>query len=248
MKFESTDSLGELKRINPKNLIVTGKEDEVENFFLILGVFYNDLKSLTFHIIETNNKFLENKPGEISIKNGEYGGIRFHLDRLTIGILHEFFNFLKEKKAILKTGEFSFLYNKLNHNLKNKWATIVKISSGEDPSNKSDSFSKALLFIRNNLAFHYSKSAKVLRKGFIDFFYNDPKNSNNERAYYSIGNTMRDTRFFYCDAAAQRATTSQVNERMGLDEYNSKFREVIHDINLTIMALMKEYIRQRPSR
>lgn len=246
MSHDQTDFLGELKHMNPERLINPSKEDEVGNFFLVLGIFYNDLKSLTFHLVRTDYRFQETDTKQVSIEMGEYGGIKSHLERLVAATLHEFFQFLDQNKAVLETSEFYLLHDKLNRDLKNKWSTIIEIASGENPSGKSNFFSKILLLIRNNLAFHYSQSSKTLRKGFMDHFYNDPKNLTNEVAYFSIGEAMRDTRFYYCDAAAKRSVQSQMTGKMELEEYTRELKDVIDDVNFTIMALMKEYLRQRP--
>jgi len=102
------------------------------------------------------------------------------------------------------------------------------------------------LEIRNNLAFHYKQAGKVLKKGFIDFFYNDEKNDSNEFAYYSIGETMSDIRFFYCDAAVQRSIIDEVTSKMDSGEYTNKLRETVENINFTIMSLIKIYLKGRP--
>ena len=239
------DFLGELKHIKSERLIDSKKKDEIEDFFLTLGIFYNDLKSFTFYLVQMKNQFSHIDLNKISVETGEYYGMECQLQRLIAGTLHEFFDFLDEKKGILKTEEFHLLYKKLNIDLKSKWDAIVEIAINRKASKELGSFSNVLVCIRNNLAFHYKQSGKCLKEGFINFFFNDPKGDSNEKAYYSIGDKMRDTRFFYCDAAAKRYMKTLINKSMDMNEYMKEFLEVIENVNFTIMALMKEYISQR---
>ena len=157
----------ELKKINPARLVNQETNDEIENFFLVLGTFYNDIKSLTFHLLQTDNKFKERNTG-ISPEVGEYGGIKNHLNRLTAAHIHEFFKFLSKNKHVLKYEEFKLVHKELNQDLKSRWDDIVDIAT-EKAGSKSD-FSKVLILIRNNLAFHYFQGGEVLRQGFIDYF------------------------------------------------------------------------------
>lgn len=233
-----------LKTIDPARLIY-GQVDKVADFFLVLGLFYNDLKNLNFHVIQTNTRFKSINKKKASSYAGEYGGIMSHLQRLFAATLHDFFRFIKENETVLKTAEFNLLYKELNKDLKDRWDLIVKISTSDNPGDSSD-FSKILLLIRNNLAFHYYQSSKSLRKGFIDRFFNDDKNISNETAYYSIGSTMNNTRFFYCDTAAERSLLDQVTKKMAHDKYYKEFFQVVNHVNFTIMGLMREYLRQRP--
>ncbi len=232
----------QLENIDPARLVNQRINDKVENFFLILGVFYNDLKSLTFHLLQTDNKFEGLNIG-ISPEVGEYGGIKNHLNRLTAAHIHEFFKFISENKNVLEYQEFKFVYKELNQDLKDRWDGIVNIAMGKKVNSSSD-FSKILLLIRNNLAFHYYQGGEVLREGFIDYFYNFKKNEKNETAYYSVSDTMNETRFYYCDAAVERSMLNLMGRMKG--DYIKKFDEVFRSVNFTVMAMMKEYIRQRP--
>lgn len=236
---------GQLTKIKPERLFKKDDKDEVANFFIVLGLVYNDLKSLNFHFLQTNNFFGEVTGEELSSKRGELGGIKTHLERLMIATIHEFFKFIDKNKEILETSEFGLIYKELNRELKTKWDDIVKISTNNTKGGDSDFF-KILLGVRNNLAFHYEQAGKILGRGFIDFFYNDPKNMGNKSACYSVGENMSETRFFYCDAAAQRSVLGEVTQKMKPGEYVARLDKIVGDINFTIMALMKTYLKGRP--
>ena len=238
---------GKLQSINPKRLINIEKNDDVSNFFLVLATFYNELKNLTFYLVSTKKIFKDVNQNKVSVELGELGGLVNHLERMTAATIHEFFEFLKSSEEEIKTTEFNLIYDRLNKDLKNRWDLLIKISKGKNVDETAP-FAKVLELIRNNIAFHIS--GKEMRKGFIEVFYKDKKYFGNDTAYYSIGegNIMKDTRFFYCDAAIQRMIRGEV-ERAGkikYEEYVKGLKEVVEHINFTLAELLKIYLPQLP--
>ena len=57
---------------------------------------------------------------------------------------------------------------------------------------------------------------------------------------------MGETRFYYCDAAMEGSMLNLMKKMKG--DYVDKLGDVFRDVNFTIMAIMKEYLRQRPHR
>lgn len=242
MKIRFTDDF--FKKIKPSRLI-SDEKDEVADFFLVLANFYNDFKTQNFFTVEINNTSKGIDPLEINAENGEYGGIKVYLYKLMCGTLNEFFRFLKENQDIFEKTEFKIILEKLNDDLKERWNDILLISKGSQPNGVI--FSKILGLIRNNLTFHYYQSGKNLRKGFVQKFFEDTKEDKNKWAYYSIGEAMKDTRFYYCDAALESSICKEV-ERVGIkyDDFIKDLNKAIEDINFTIIYLMKEYLKNRP--
>ena len=239
-------SQGLLRSLDPHRLIDQQQKDNVAGFFLVLALYYNDLKSLLYHYNRTNEAFEGTSSEDISIQAGEFGGIRAHLLRLMASTVFEFLEFLKTNRSVLGTAEFRLVYESLNRNLKEQWNLIVQIASKGSSDVKSD-FSSALMLVRNNLGFHYNQSSKALTQAFIDHFFKDQKNISNEKAYFSDGTKMKDVRFFYSDAAAQRAVISQAQKKLvSADEYYEKLMALIKMTNFTIMQLLKRYLKQRP--
>lgn len=238
---------GRLKNIVPERLIDINNQDDFEDFFLTFGLFYNDLKNISFHILQVENAFkdLDKKDFTPRPNFGEYTGIKNHLDRLLAAMVYEFFEFIKENMKTIEDERFKMIYETLNRDLKDKWDLIKKIASHSSTNDDSD-FSKILMLIRNNVAFHYFQSAKNLRKGYSKYFFEDEKNGLNERAYYSVGETMEDTRFFFSDAAVTNFIMIEVTKKMEYNKYIGKLSSVIKDLNFTIMALLKTYISGRP--
>ena len=243
---ETVTFSGELKKIEPRRLLDIKKRDLVSEFFLVLSIFYNDLKSLTFFAVQVDKYFTVTNIQQISVATGEYGGLKSYLDRLIYGVIYEFFDFIKDSAEIVEMDEFKHIYNRLNIPQRQNWDTIVLIARDKLPE-ENINFLAILKVIRNNLAFHYDQAAKVLKNGFIDFFVNDKKTPANEIAYYSTGNNMRETRYFFADAAGQRSIESEIEKRtkIGAKDFKDRVNSVFEGLNMTIMALMKEFIRYR---
>lgn len=232
-----------LDEIDPKRLVGPKNDDKVGEFFLVLGVFYNDLKSLVFHLRQLE-VFFQDTPKDVpSPKNGEFGGMKIHLERLMVSIVYEFLNFLEKNTDVMDTTEFKLLLGALKKDLQEKWDLLRQIAKDEKKLPKSN-FGKALYFIRNKTAFHYDP--KIISKGFVDYYYVDKKHFGNKIAYYNIGETMESTRFYYCDGAVQRSTRSQIEKFMEPDLFMKDLSKTISNLNFSLMYLLKEYIRQRP--
>lgn len=234
---------GELRHITPDRLLNQSKDD-VGQFFLVLGTFYNDLKSLLFHMMQTERRFESVDPVAITVERGEFGGIRSHLVRIIIATVHEFFKFIDENNGVMDTEEFGVVYSRLNNDQKERWNFVIEIAKGGEVKDVSD-FAKVLKIIRNNLSFHYYGSGKVLGKGFGLYFYEDRKMEANRSAYYSKGSNMSETRYFFCDAAAQRGLSNEVSRTMNPNEFDKKFSQIIDLLNLVVMKLMNEFVRLR---
>ncbi len=244
--MESLDFRGDLRTIKPERLIREGTEDPVADFFVVLGLIYNDIKSLTFHFVNVENTIRSFKPDEITAAKGEFAGMKSHLERLMVGTMRGLFEFIASSTAVLAGGEFKVIHERMNADQRRRWDAIVAVATGQD-INEGDmsDFLRVLVMIRSNLAFHYQ--SKVVRDGFTKYFYHNPvTRPENETCYYSRGDNMRDTRFFFSDAAGQMAIRAQALQKMSYDEYAKRLGGVIDDANFAIMALMKEFLRTRP--
>jgi len=242
----------ELKRITPQYLLEEKDKDEVADFFLVLSVFYNDLKSLMFYHMQIDGIFeklgLGGSQPNVSVVSGEYGGMKNHLERMIVGTVFEFFEFIKTNQKILKPPTFREVYNKLDKDRRFGWDVLIEIAINKTSKKDISAFSKILLIIQNNLAFHYSQGAKMLRQGYVRFFYEEPSDEANQHAYYALGKTMGNSRFFYADAAATASFRVQVEKEMSYSEFMKEFRDVIDAANFAIMRLLEIYLAKRRNR
>ena len=220
-----------LRNISPRHLIDEDDKKEIQSFFLILGLIFNDLKGLIFFqkIIEDN--YRKPEPEEVSAHAGEYNGLIGQIDKFLIATVGEFFKFIDENKSVLNSMHFLLLLKKLNPENKDRWNALI------DLGDNSNILSK-IARVRSNVAFHYDNSMEELRRGFINsFFLNKRDLIQHERAYYSFGNTMETTRMYYSDAAAEDYIYSQLGS-----ENKLKIRSAINDMNHTIQGLLRVYL------
>lgn len=242
IKFE-----GDLKYVDPKRLIKEKENSEVDNFFLVLGLIFNDLKNLTIYQIQIENFFEDVDKKTLSVLVGEYSGMQNHLRRLMTSTIHESLIFIKENSRIMETGKFKVVYGKMSKDHKIMWDTLVNIAKGENLTDMGVDFKDILMHIRNQGTFHYWSSIKTLKNGYIGHFYgNTVPEEFREKAYFTKGNTMGKTRYFFSDASIQFFDSKIIENKMTQDQYLSQFNSLFEYIKFSIMRLMNEYISDSP--
>lgn len=221
-----------LEDISPRNLINENNKNDLQSFFLILGLIFNDLKGLIFFQKLVEDNYRRPNVDETSAHAGEYNGLIAQADRLLIATVGEFFKFIEENKTVLNSLHFLLLLKKTNNrDYINRWNDLIKLGDGTTVLSK-------IARVRSNVTFHYDNSMEELRRGFISSFFSKEKNLiHHKRAFYSLGNDMENTRIYYSDAAAQ----SYINSFLEIDD-RVKIRNAINNMNLTVHWLLKIYL------
>lgn len=235
---------GTLEKIDPNLIINQTKKDEIEDFFLVLGVVFNDLRDMILFQVLLN-KIYEKPTTEVNVHNGTYGGVVTYMNKFAAAFINEFLIFLEHNKAVFSSSQFELILRSLPKKKRDVWNDLIDIALSKTP--RSSTFTKVLLQIRANITFHFYDAKKVLRKSFIDRFFKQGKAGHNDYACFSIGSNMESTRFYYCDAAVQEYfnTKGQEVETQNLINFNIQLKEVIEDMNETIIALMTQFIDSR---
>lgn len=223
---------GNLEGLSPKLLIDENNKNDLQSFFLILGLIFNDLKGLIFFQKLVEDNYRKPDANEVSVHAGEYSGLIAQADKLLIATTGEFFKFIEKNKAVWNGTPFQLLLKKTNNqHYINKWNDLIILDNGNTILSK-------IATVRSNVAFHYDNSMKELRRGFINSFFSKEKDLiQHKRAFYSLGNDMEHTRIYYSDAATQ----SYVNSLLGVDD-RVKIIEAINDMNHTIKWLLRIYL------
>ncbi|MFA7216840.1 MAG: hypothetical protein WC095_02575 [Candidatus Paceibacterota bacterium] len=223
---------GNRKDISPRHVVDENKKDDLQTFFLILGLIFNDLKGLIFFQKTIEDNYRKPNIDETSVHAGEYNGLIAQADKLLIATVGEFFKFIEKNKFVLNSMPFKLLLKKNNNqDYKNKWNDLVRLDDGSSILSK-------ISRVRSNVAFHYDNSMEELRRGFINSFYLKEKDLvQHKRAFYSLGNDMENTRIYYSDAATQ----SYINSLIGIDD-REKIMGAIKNMNYTIQWLLKIYL------
>ncbi len=242
---------GELKHIYPELLVSKEKDNKIENFFITLGLVFNDLKGFLLFINLLEENYEKPDKDEPTIHTGNYGGVLVQTNRLIVSTIHEFFNFLEKNQDILSEGEFKEILNKLPKEDKNIWNGLFAAARG-DLSNVTD-FLKSILKIRHNIGFHYYQSGKILRDGYKSFF-NRKERGVNRFAYYSIGDAVKTTRFFFSDAAAEEVMQLVAGKEEGGEEnelsekYKKQLEDTINVLFPVIVSIFNKYLQYKRNR
>jgi hypothetical protein len=234
---------GKLEEISPKKIISKDESNDFDNFFLVLGLIYNDLKDLIFFldlINKTYDRPTMDGTEEPSVHLDEWGGIQNHMNRLMISFMSEFLSFLDKNKKVMGTIRFQLLEKSLPKNIKNDWFKIVQVTGDE----KENNFILNMKKIRNKVSFHFDLSLKELRTGFINKFYIAPKDKYNKEAFYSLGGSMETSRFFYCDGAVEEYLKEHM-KASSEENYFKNIRDLVERTNMVILFMMKEYINSK---
>lgn len=242
---------GELKWIDPNHLISRDKYNRVESFFLGLGVVFNDLKGLILFermLIETYEK---PQSGETTYHAGEYGGVIVYIQKLIASTISEFFMFLKKNNEVFNTSEFREVINRISKSDRDYWCKLVAAAHGRYPT--IDNLLKTIVQIRSNVTFHYDHSGKILRNAYVSRFFGNTKDDKNKYAYYSVGNSIAETRFYFSDAAVEEALHIAAGKRPkensigdpSLEKFQGQVLDTIDVMSATIAAILKNYIQMK---
>ena len=249
IKFE-----GELKNITPARILDEKSGGErIDEFFLTLGIAYNDLKSLHFHFVQLKN-FFDNKniQKQIEMKKltcelGEYSGMKNHMERLITSTMHETFLLIEEYKDVFDLEEVKMMLKDLSNKNRKIWKDLISIAKEENLTEKGDKFRNILKRVRDNGGFHYYKIGKLMKKGFKEHFFVRRKESEfNTTACWSKGDSMEQSRYFFSDAAIQGFYFDLIISKMKYTDYAEIFLTILREMNVAITMLMKEYISSRP--
>jgi len=244
-KFE-----GSVSGTLPRNIIPNNDEvEKIDGLFITFALIFNDIKTihLLSMVIEENFEALdsEEKP---TYHKGEFAGVGVYLIRMLFGTINEFLILLEKKQTVIKEDKFQNLLKNLSSDTLLAWNGLYNLGVSKNKTQKdSDPVLSLIDDIRNEISFHYYGGPKYLSEGFKDFFYKNPPKPQNKRAFYSIGETMKDTRFFYADAAAEAYLAIKA-EKYGYDRESFKaviFKDLVSKLNLALSGLIRVYIKSK---
>jgi len=232
---EYVQALVPLEAMDPKVFI--GGEDASQklcNFILALALVYNDFKVVIVghHAVDTV------EPKNLMVKTPEVGmfnAVRIGMFRLHAGIFRELFDLIYNNADVLAEPFFSRLERKLTSEGRAHWQALCDIASSRPKDNPE---LKALLLVRNKVAFHYDPAALFAgyRMSCVDDVTNPP--------LVSRGNTMQATHFFFADAAAM-SYMSEAAEQDALMDILCGRSPLTHRINVALYELVTKFVAER---
>src|SRR5215203_1273523 len=129
--------------------------------------------------------------------------------RHLLAMLHEVLQAIVEadRAGLLTSSEFRQALEQTPRAVRRMgWPSLLSAALGDaaDLGDTSSGLQPFLVQARNNLASHYDQSLKLM-DGYENHFRDLSKGATTAYAYVSFGATVEATRFYFADAAAQRA-------------------------------------------
>jgi hypothetical protein len=205
------------------------------DFILALALAYNDLRDSIFAQMLLADVAIANdnlRTPEYALRNGLF----MTALRLQVGFTRELLALVEENIDVIHEPSFKKILQKLSSGGKKAWSSIQTVAC-DKPAN--DSLSKALIIIRNKVAFHYDATqiGNAYKLAFL-------QNTEYGEPLLSRGSSMRGTRFYFPDAVTQQYIKQKTNENIFIDFIEGK-GTLILSINQALFELITKFINSR---
>jgi len=205
------------------------------DYILSFALAYNDFRDIfSAHIQLTEIGIIPEQPK--STKLGLRNGLRNTLIRVQIGFVHEILKLIENNRDIIEEPSFKIVLKLLSKEGKDAWNAISSVALNKK---SNEPIAKALVIIRNKIAFHYD--TKEIGRSYINSFVTDKKFG---IPLVSRGNSMKSTRFYFADAVAQHYLNSKSEDRNVVDFLNGR-GEFILIINRFLYEIVTRFIQSR---
>ena len=231
--------LAPLQYLDPE--LFVGKDDEERKvcaFILALALYFNDSKALVGMAL----RVIAEKPDLDSIceELGEYSALKNYLHRLIYAHIHELHYLLQQYlKEMTGIPLYNALINGMDPEPRKNWQGLISMSAS-----KSDPVQEWFQEMRNGLGFHYVRHAQ-LYAGYLDWKASLAKGEASERqegAYISLGTSVKVTRYYFADAAADFWMRAETKKLPNFEEA----LKTIMDRNVnSISGLINQFIKYR---
>jgi hypothetical protein len=84
---------------------------------------------------------------------------------------------------------------------------------------------------------------KALTKAYRAFFIDAPPGEYNQRAAFSVGDSMEGTRFYFSDASIRQGFDTLL--RIDHAEFDRRITKLANDVNFALRFLIVSYLRKR---
>ncbi len=207
------------------------------DYILSFALAYNDFRDIfSAHFQLTDIGIIPEKPK--SIKLGLRNGLRNTLIRVQIGFVHEILKLIENNRYIHEEPAFKIVLKSLSKEGKDSWNAISSVALNKS---SNEPIAKALVIIRNKVAFHYD--TKEIGQSYKNSFVANKKYG---IPLISRGNAMQSTRFYFADAVVQNYLDSKSEDRNVIDFLNGR-GEFILTINRFLYEIVTRFIQSRSS-
>lgn len=210
---------------------------DVCDFVLALAVAYNDLHDTTIARILLDDISVpnESKPSQAL---GFRNGLTTSVLRIQLGFIRELLALIADNKKTISQPYFKKLCLKLTRKGQLSWSSLCNVAFQKTPS---DPLSKALVIIRNKVAFHYDphQIGQSFKNAFV------PTGIHGQPSI-SRGRAMSQTRFYFADAAVQKYMIAKGTEKI-LTNFLQGNDKLYEQINQALYELVTRFIESRTS-
>lgn len=228
--------LADFSKVAPETIAKRTGTDRHEQLFLALALAYNDLKDI--HWFLTALKEGELVYRDITPQRAQLVGMTYHGARFAIGVMCEVLRLLHKFEVEVRGEYVGRLVRRLSAQKRRAWGSVVAVALGDvgDVGDERSGLFNSLKRIRDQTAFHYHQP-KTLLQGYQRHFFENEKSVENDAAYYSDGNSMEETRFYFADVAARENLLRHDNKDAAM--------ELGREMNVAVKHVIIEYIRDR---
>lgn len=219
---DAASHLKPLESFDPSAFIDADEETRrVCDFVLALALTYNDYRDVLMAQAWLSEVVVL-QPSPPTPRVGLESGLRVALSRMQAGVVHELLALVGRSKDTIGNPLFSAVLGQLSSRGKVAWQAVQDVAF-ERPSR--DPLAKALLLVRNKVAFHYD--GRQIGDGFRRAFI-DPRTHGEPMLCRGV--SLRETRFCFADAAAQAYVQKQYPDHLAQDflECEGEFPRQLH--------------------
>lgn len=231
-------ALGALESVDPA-VFLPGPDcsKDVCAFILALAEFYNDIKDVLMADVLLNSE----RPVDltsISRARGAFSGIYFHIFKVQVGMLHELlYTIGNVPDTTFESAIMRRTISKLSATARTNWEELVSVARGNA---STSTFGQTLHSVRNKISFHYDP--KAIARGYEWHFVSGQRRD--DRAYISRGTSMRETRFFFADAASHGYVKAKLQTEI-IEDFVNATRLLTTQVNRATEEIVIKFIQER---
>ena len=204
------------------------------NVVLALACIYNDFRDISLaHLLLA--EVAPPRPTGTSRESGQFGATYSFLLRLRAGVAYELLYLLAKKKAAFKHSAFENIVAHVDKDAQGAWKAVASVGFNNPTS---DPLANALLQLRNTVAFHYSPP--VLKAGLANYL----SGATDRKLFISKGGSMRSSRFYFADAAAEASIVASLSEP-SVKEFFNYDGLLVRGFNRCLYQLVTRFIDLR---
>jgi hypothetical protein len=233
--------LADLGKFDPLLLMSKNQEQrDVDALMLALALIFNDLKDgVWFYSRLWPGHAYYSK--ELCAERGQVDAMRKRAMRINVAIAHELLALIDRYDKRTETATFQAILGCVEQPTRDGWARLKAFSKGSKHGGPQDRLALRLKRIRDWTGSHYDVDRLVA--GYSAHFSVVTTDPRHLHAYYSDGNNMERTRFYFADAAADGVFRDDTG--LSHEEYETRLGDELENINTVLKVLITGWLSLR---